>query len=260
MSDFVNAVVKVGTFGLVDDITGSEAAGEAGQAAAAVQAEAAQAGIQENRRQFDLNRADLQPRIQGGNEAFDQQRILLGLGSAPTSSGAPMGGSTSGRAGRRLSAEGFTPQGPSAPGPSAEEQQRQAFASFNESPGQRFLRDRAQKNLLRNASAIGGLGGGNVRTALVEQGAGFAQQDFNNQFARLGQLAGQGQNAANTSGQLGAQSASQIGNLQANQGAAQASGIIAPSQANTDATNQILQLGGTVVGANSDKIYDSLFS
>ena len=112
--------------------------------------------------------------------------------------------------------------------------------------------------MLRNSAAIGGLGGGNVRTALQEQAVGFAQQDINNQFGRLGQLAGQGQNAANTSGQLGAQSAGQIANLQANQGAAQASGILAPAQASAAATNQILQLGGIGL-ANSDKI-GNLFS
>ncbi|GAG37164.1 unnamed protein product, partial [marine sediment metagenome] len=85
-----------------------------------------------------------------------------------------------------LSTLGEAPQG------TAQEQQQAAFAALNESPGQQFLRDRAQKNLLRNSAAIGGLGGGNVRSALVQQGIGFAQQDLQNQFSRLGQLAGQG--------------------------------------------------------------------
>ena len=106
-----------------------------------------------------------------------------------------------------------------------EEQQAAAFAAFGESPGQKFLRDRAQKNLLRNTAAIGGLGGGNVRSALVEQGVGFAQQDFQNQFARLGQLAGQGQAATTNVGQFGQATAGNISNLLQAQGQARASGI-----------------------------------
>lgn len=71
-----------------------------------------------------------------------------------------------------------------------------AMGRFKESPGQRFIRERAQKSLLRGASAIGGLGGGNVRSALVEQGAGFAAQDYDRQFQRLGGLSGRGLAAA----------------------------------------------------------------
>ena len=70
--------------------------------------------------------------------------------------------------------------------------QDQAFEAFGNSPGQQFLRDRQQKALMRNSAAMGGLGGGNVRTALQEQAAGNAAQDYNNQFNRLGQLSGQG--------------------------------------------------------------------
>jgi hypothetical protein len=211
MSNIVNKVVKIATFGLVDDITGSEAAGEAAQQAANVQTQAADAGIQEQRRQFDLTRGDLEPRIQGGNRAFAGQEALLGL--------------------------------------SGEDAQEQAYGQLQESAGQRFLRDRQQKALLRNQSAIGGLGGGNVRTALQEQAMGFAQQDIENQFGRLGQLAGQGQNAAGTSGQFGAQSAGNIANLQANRGSAQATGLLGPAQANAAATGGLLQLGGAYLGA-----------
>ena len=107
--------------------------------------------------------AQLDPFAQAGVGALEQQQALLGLG---------------------------TP-----------EQQQQAFDQFAESPGQRFIRERAQKTLLRNSAAIGGLGGGNVRSALVEQGAGFAAQDFNNQFSRLSDLRTAGQNAATNIGQ-----------------------------------------------------------
>ncbi len=78
------------------------------------------------------------------------------------------------------------------------EEQAAAMESFAESPGQRFMRERAEKSLLRNEAKIGGLGGGNVRSALVEQGVGFAAQDFGNQFARLGTVASRGLAAGQT--------------------------------------------------------------
>lgn len=86
------------------------------------------------------------------------------------------------------------------------ETQQQAFADFQASPGQQFLTGEAERSLLRNQAAIGGLGGGNVRRALQEQAVGLAQQDFGNQFGRLGQVAGLGgqfagqQAAANIAG------------------------------------------------------------
>ena len=114
---------------------------------------------------------------------------------------------------------------------SAQDQQQAAFAALEESPGQQFLRARAQRNLLRNSAAIGGLGGGNVRSALVQQGVGFAQQDLQNQFGRLGQIAGQGQAATTQVGQLGQQTAGNIGNALMAGGQARATGIQQQNQA-----------------------------
>ncbi len=232
MSGIVNAVVKVGTLGLVDDVTGVEAGQAAVGQASKLQAKASKEAIKEDRRQFNLTRADLQeaqqfqraqqqPFQEAGVGALGQQQALLGL--------------------------------------SGQEAQNQAFASFNESPGQKFLRDRAQRNLTRNASAIGGLGGGNVRSALVEQGVGFAQQDFQNQFGRLGQLAGQGQSAANQVGQgalntasqigqFGAQSAANRGNLGIAGAQARASGILGQQQVESQFRGQLLGLGGQALG------------
>jgi hypothetical protein len=256
MSNVINKFVKIGTFGLVDDFTGTEAAGEAGQAAANVQAQAAMAGLEFSKEQrdferrrleidraqntkrynqqfdlsqerFDLNREDNAPRIVAGNRASSRQQALLGL--------------------------------------SGQNKQQLAYDDIQESAGQRFLRERSQRALVRNSSAIGGLGGGNVRTALQEQATGFAMQDVDNQFNRLGAIAAQGQNASNASGQIGAQptstnasnfqtnipgdSTNNIINALSNQGAAQASGILAPAQANAAFTNQLLQLGGAAAGA-----------
>lgn len=83
-------------------------------------------------------------------------------------------------------------------GLSGPEAQQAALGRFTESPGQQFLRERQERALLRNASAIGGLGGGNIRTALQEQAFGRAQTNLDRQIQQLGGLAGQGLQAAQT--------------------------------------------------------------
>jgi len=93
------------------------------------------------------------------------------------------------------------------------EAQAQAFAAFQESPGQSFLREQAERATTRNAAAIGGLGGGNVRRELQRQAIGLAQQDFQNQFNRLGAVTGQGLQAAGQVGQLRGQQAGLTGQL-----------------------------------------------
>lgn len=87
------------------------------------------------------------------------------------------------------------------------EAQAAAFQAFRESPGQQFALEQAERASIRNASATGGLGGGNIRRELERQAIGFAQQDFANQFARLGQVSGLGAQAAGQTAQLRGQGA-----------------------------------------------------
>lgn len=183
---------------------------KAAQGAAAAQERAAMAGIEEQRGQFQLTREQQQPFIQAGTRAVEQQQALLGL--------------------------------------SGQEAQQKAMEQFQESPGQQFIRQRQERALLRNQAAIGGLGGGNIRTALQQQAAGFAQTDLQNQLAQLAGLSGRGQTAVTNVGQFGAQQASNIGNLLTQGGAAQASGILGAQQARSQFAGQLqggLQ-GGTI--------------
>lgn len=144
--------------------------------------------IASQREGFVRQKRELSPFAQAGVDALGQQQALLGLGSP--------------------------------------EEQQAAFDQFSESPGQRFIRERAQKALLRNSAAIGGLGGGNVRSALVEQGAGFAAQDFNNQFNRLSDLRTSGQTAATNIGQGALSTGTNVGSTRFNAGQLLGSGAI----------------------------------
>ncbi len=289
MSKLINTVVKIGTFGLVDDATGVEAGEQAAINAGNIQAQAAQAGVDEQRRQFDITQESFEPFRGAGVDAIEQQRILLGLGASPQTdpnagqrenllaelaaidsnsgqfplqaggggaislalgrvAGREAGNQANDRAGIQAKLDAL-PAFNAAEMPSAEAQQQAAFEKLDSSPGQQFLRDRAQKNLLRNASSIGGLGGGNVRSALVQQGVGFAQQDLQNQFGRLGQLSGQGQQATSRVGQFGQQTSQGIQQGLNQQAQARASGLLGAQQANAQFNQGLLGAGATLGGA-----------
>ncbi|NBS27105.1 MAG: hypothetical protein EBS81_12510, partial [Gammaproteobacteria bacterium] len=73
-----------------------------------------------------------------------------------------------------------------------------------------YLQRQSERALTRQAAALGGLGGGNVRQDLVKLTADLYGQDYANQFARLGEIAQRGYGAAGTSAQLGGQQAGTI--------------------------------------------------
>lgn len=81
-----------------------------------------------------------------------------------------------------------------------------------DSPQQAFLREQGQQALLKDQTAIGGTGGGNVRRELVKFGQGLASQGLQQQIGNLNALSGQGLQAAGQAGQLlGQQGATQAG-------------------------------------------------
>jgi len=80
--------------------------------------------------------------------------------------------------------------------------QQQAYNNFQSSPGQQWLQQQAERGVLRNSAAIGGLGGGNVRQELQRQAMGMAQQDFQNQFNNAGMVADRGMQGANLQNNL----------------------------------------------------------
>lgn len=98
------------------------------------------------------------------------------------------------------------------------EAQAQAIQAFSESPGQKYLREQQEQALLRNSAAIGGLGGGNVRTALQEQAFGIASTDQQRVLENLRSLAGRGQTAATTQSGLQSQGGAGLAQLAAQQG------------------------------------------
>jgi len=124
-----------------------------------------QLGFQGATNQFNQTQANFNPFIEGGQNAYGQQQAMSGA----------MGGAA----------------------------QQQAYDQIQASPAQQFIRDRAQKTLMQNAAISGDAFGGRTAQALSEQAMGFAMQDADQHYSRLGQMATQGLNAAGTMGQLG---------------------------------------------------------
>ena len=180
--------------------------GVSGAQAAGDAADVQQQSIAEGRTaladQFQQSTAALQPFQDIGQAAFQQQAALSGVLGAG--------------------------------------QQANAFQQFQQSPSQQFIQERAQRNLLRNSSAIGGLGGGNVRSALVEQGAGFASQDLARQQQQLGALSGVGFNAASKFANLSQQQGVNQANLFTQSGQAQAGGILGAEQATAQGAQNLI--------------------
>lgn len=138
----------------------------AAKRAGAAQTQAAEAQLQESRRQFDLTRGDFAGFRERGEAAGTELAALSGASGA--------------------------------------EAEAEALGRFEESPGQAFLRERQERALTRNSAAVGGLGGGNVLTALQEQAQGIASTQLGQRVSDLQFVAGQGLSASGTGAQIGA--------------------------------------------------------
>src|SRR5574343_124554 len=137
------------------------------------------------------------------------------------------------------------------------EAQAEAYALFNESPGQMSLRDQAERSLLRNQAATGGLGGGRVLQELQKHAIGLAQQDFQQSFDRLGTLSDRGLQAGTQIGNLRGQQAGLASDLNIARGNAQTQANIASAQnatnasiANADALTRAGLAGLSEIGLN----------
>jgi len=126
--------------------------------------------------------------------------------------------------------------------------QRAAFDQYMESPGQKYLRERQEQALLRNQAAIGGLGGGNVRTALQEQAKEIASTNLQTDIENLRSLATRGQQAAATQGGFYQASGRDMGairgELEGQRMAEQTKANLAKAQMAMDAARQKASLTG----------------
>jgi len=189
-------------------ITGAKQAGQAAERAGATQAASAQAGIDEQRRQFDKLVELMSPYVAAGTPALEAQQAFLGL-----------------------------------KGPEAE-----AAAIERIRGGETFqaLAGQGEEALLQRASATGGLRGGNIQAALAQFRPQLLSSLLEQQYGRLGGMTSLGQNAAAGQAASGMGSATNIANLLSNQGQAIAGGQIARGNVGRQTFGDILGIAKTV--------------
>lgn len=196
---------------VVGGITGSSAAAEGAKDAAATQAASSQAAIDEQRRQFDKIIELMSPYVTAGTGAIGQQQAILGL------------------------------QGTAA--------QQKAISGIEQSPYFQSATRQGEAAILQNASATGGLRGGNTQSALAQFRPALLNQLIQQQYGNLGGLTQIGQAAAAGQAAAGQESAANIGNLLGQKGAAIAGGQIAKAGQQYQAFKDILSVGGAAAGA-----------
>jgi hypothetical protein len=114
------------------------------------------------------------------------------------------------------------------------EAQMAAFQQFQNSPAQQFAVEQGEQGIIRQQAALGGLGGGNVRRELTRFGVGTAQQNFQQQFQNLGNVANRGQQAAGLQAGIQERGGINLSNLALQGG-------VLPAQAVGNTANQLAQ-------------------
>lgn len=195
----------------------SSAQEDAANTAANAQSQSSAAGIAEQRRQFDAIRELLAPYATAGTGALSAQKDLLGL--------------------------------------NGDAAQQTAIGGIKSGPEFQTLLKQGENSILQNASATGGLRGGNTQRALEQFSPQLLSQLIQQRFANLGGITSIGQNAAAGTGNAGMNSANQITGLLQQQGAAQAGAALASGQAQAQAWGGVGQSIGNVAMLKALKVF-----
>lgn len=174
---------------LIGTITGTKQQADAAESAAQTQAQAAYAGIEEQRRAREEMQKTLSPYVQAGNLSISAQMDALGL------------------------------NGP--------EKQAAVMAELQNSPQFAAMARQGENALLQNAAATGGLRGGDLQGALAQFRPQTLASLFQQRLGNLGGLTQIGQASAAGQAANGMESAGNIANLLGQAGAATAGGQIA---------------------------------
>lgn len=184
MSWLATAIGGAAVGSIISSSNQSQAIGNAANA----QERAANAGVDETRRQFDDIKKLLSPYVSAGNNSLSSQLDLLGLN-----------------------------------GPDAEKSAIDRIQS-----GEGFQAEVAQGEnaILQNASATGGLRGGNLQALLAQFRPQMLSRAIDSQFNKLGGITNLGQSSAAGVGAAGQQTGRDIATLLEQSGAAEAGGYL----------------------------------
>jgi hypothetical protein len=195
---------------VVGGVASSQASKGAAEDAANAQRDSTQQGIAAQNQQFEAMRELLSPWVKAGGRALAGQQDLAGLnGAAP---------------------------------------QQMAIDALQQSPQFQSLLRQGESSILSNASATGGLRGGNTQAALAQFSPQLLAQTIENQYGRLGGLSSVGQNAAAGVGNAGMANGAGVSALLQQQGAASAGAALAGGRAAGQAYSSIANGIGTYAG------------
>ena len=188
----------------------SKAQKKAANTAANAQIDASEKSVEEQRRQFDAVQKLLKPYADAGLSGLTGQQDLLGINGTAA--------------------------------------QQAAINNINNSSEMQTYLQQGENAILQNASATGGLRGGNTQAALAQFRPQLLNQLINQRYQNLAGMTALGQNAAAGTGNAGMQTASNISNLYQQTGAAQAGAALAQGQANANMWNGVTGAIGQVAG------------
>lgn len=203
-------MVAVAGATLVGGIYASNQASKAANNASGAQIGADQSAIGEQQRQFDTVRQLLAPYVTAGNGALTGQQNLLGL--------------------------------------NGNDAQQQAYSAIQGSPAFTAPLAAGNRNILANASATGGLRGGNTQGALGQFAPSLLASIIQQQYGNLAGLSQQGQNAAAGTGSAAMATGNNVSNLLVGQGNSAAGNALAQGQAQTGYANALSGAVGTYFG------------
>lgn len=195
----------------VGSVASSAIGAGAAKSAGQAQESAAMAGVAEQRAAREDLARRLEPYAAVGGPALQQQMAALGL------------------------------SGPEAQATYIQQQEQ--------NPLFQSLARQQEEAILQNASATGGLRGGNVQGALAQFRPALLNQFLTQQYERLGGLTTLGQQSAAGVGASGMQAASNIGELLGQAGAAKAGAALGAGQAWGNLASLPLQFAGMAYGA-----------
>lgn len=193
-------------------VIGAGATIVAGNKAAKAQTHAADQSIAEERRQYDLTRADYAPWRTAGASAVGALTRAYGLGGSSGSPGAV----------------------------GTEQPVSDAYGGFFTSPGYAFRRDEGIKAIDRGAAATGRLRSGATIKAEQRYGEGLAASEYDAYTSRLAQLAGLGASATAGTAAAGSSAAGNISAALINSGNARASSYTNTASAINSGLNNVM--------------------
>jgi hypothetical protein len=187
---------------------GAQAQKDAANTAADAQGKASQMSVDEIKRQFDSVQSLMKPYVDSGVVSLQHQGDLIGL--------------------------------------NGNDAQQAAITNIQNGPQYQSLINAGEGGILANASATGGLRGGNTQQALAQLRPSILSGLINDRFSQLGSITGLGQAAAGGQAAAAQNTGSQVAAQYGQMGSAQANAALAGGRADAGFYGGLGQSGSTL--------------